>query len=181
VDLPLSAPGAPAGAPSSGHDHFIEGLLDSNSGWAAQANVGGSRAARRPKWPRSRRRTAVVLAVLTVAGLVIVGSQMFALRRSPSPEETVLDFTEAMHEHRFSDAWLLLCRDHQDTYDFSLREFEESSSRPEAGTQRTFVVTGKARHDFVDRGWYVPARSEPGGHAGPFFRGAYKVCFPREA
>jgi hypothetical protein len=119
---------------------------------------------------------------LGIASAVLVAGGLASGWRRSSPEQVVRDYTEAMHEHRFADAWELLCSGSQEIYDSSLRTFTEAGSLPEAGTPRTFVVTRDADHDSSNGGWRVPVRSEPDGQTGTFFvvdeEGTLKLCLP---
>jgi hypothetical protein len=134
------------------------------------------------KQGRKRRRIAVVLRVLTGLSLTaVVAIVVYRAGRPWSPEQAVSLFTDAIHDQRPADAWALMCRDHQDNYDGSVKVFAESIRSPEAGAARTFQAN-TARYDYGERGWFVEAVRRPDGEAGTFFviweDDGYRVCFP---
>ena len=162
----------------SEHDHFIRGLVPPTSALPAPALDGAQRLG-----PRAKRGWVLfcgAMALGTASALLVAGGLVSGWGRSPSPEQVVRDYTEAMHEHRFADAWELLCSSNQEIFDSSLQTFAEAGSLPEAATHRTFVITGKADLASSNHGWRVPVRREPDGQTGTFFvvdeKGALKVC-----
>ncbi len=108
-----------------------------------------------------RARPGMILGFLGAIAAVVTVLLVAFLGGPWSPEEAALDFTDAMGDQDFEEAWELLCREQHERYDSSLMNFMVRNTRlPGEGRSIGGIeLADDARWDEGREAYIVPMRS----------------------